>query len=355
MTPHSLERWPIAGRTSFRGVDLAQVTVVTLKVTCQTKGDFSTKFLNEFPNGGFFVPTRLRAKVGEPVMLSLRIGSRSAPVLLRAFVRWIQRGKVSPKLRAGVAVEFLPSEARRRDHLLALANADGSTSSTRRHLRIPMDHPIRWTVRGAAQDRPGLLHDIGVGGARIYTKEWVAERSETFVTIFPPGAAAAMSIQARVAWPEPGVGFGVAWRARDRGGARRIKELVRRLEQLTRAHESHFATWDVHSGPAVVHSPPPPSPAPSARLARKDENGSGSSQVAKATVVERASGEWQEFNQERSYQIRDYRHGNLGDDEPPALRAAAGASGLFEVRGVGSDVSPEGGRLRAASSGRQGT
>jgi hypothetical protein len=44
-----------------------------------------------------------------------------------------------------------------------------------------------------------------------------------------------MPLQARVAWKgHPGGehGFGVEWKARDAGGTRRIKELVRRIEAM---------------------------------------------------------------------------------------------------------------------------
>ena len=51
--------------------------------------------------------------------------------------------------------------------------------------------------------------------------------------VSPPGAEVAMPLSARVAWKgHPGGehGFGVEWKARDAGGTRRIKELVRRIE-----------------------------------------------------------------------------------------------------------------------------
>ena len=173
-------------------------------------------------------------------MVSLRIGSRATPVMLRASVRWSRRGKITPKVRAGVAVEFLPSEARGRDHLLSIAQRDGSVTSARRHQRLPIDLPIRWSVRGSSQEHRGLLQDISVGGASIRTADPVeGEGTDLFLTVVPPGAEVAMEVSARVAWASPGMGFGLAWRARDGGGSRRIKELVRRMEQLTEDRETH--------------------------------------------------------------------------------------------------------------------
>jgi Tfp pilus assembly protein PilZ len=216
--------------------------VITLKVICPTSGDFSARYMAEFPNGGFFIPTRLSPKPGEAVMVSLRIGSRATPVMLRASVRWSRRGKIVPKVRAGVAVEFLASEANGRDHLLAIAQRDSSVTSARRHQRLPIDLPIRWSVRGSSQEHRGLLQDISIGGASIRTALPVeSEGTDIFLTVVPPGAEVAMEVSARIAWMSPGVGFGLAWRARDGGGSRRIKELVRRMEQLTEDRDSHDA------------------------------------------------------------------------------------------------------------------
>lgn len=303
--------------------------MVTLKVVCPTKRDFAEKFLDQFPNGGFFVPTRVRPNLGDPVMVSVRIGSRATPVFLRASVRGIQRGKRTPKVRAGVSVEFLPSEARGRDHLLSIARPEIAGTSARRHLRVPVDLPIRWSVRGKGEERAGLLHDISSGGARIRTKDWIAERSDAVVTIFPPGAAGPMEMLARVAWTEPGTCFGVSWRVRDRGGARRIKELVRRLEQLTNERESHYAIADAHPLPTST-----PVGLPSSTSTDK-----GASPVGPPPDAGQVSPEWQEFNRERSYRVRDY-----AQVEMDASRAAnpltppAGTLVRFEARGLGRDL-----------------
>jgi len=243
--------------SNFTTTDRTTVTqrtaLLTLKVICPTSEDFSARYLAEFPNGGFFIPTRLAPRPGEPVMLSLRIGSRATPVMLRAVVRWIRRGKIMPKVRAGVAVEFLPSEARGRDHLLSIAQHDASVTSARRHQRIPIDLPIRWSVRGSSRERQGVLQDISIGGASIRTCEPMeGDCTDVFLTVVPPGAAVAMEVSARVAWAASGVGFGLAWRARDGGGIRRIKELVRRMEQLTEDRKSHDAL------PEIMNSVPSP-------------------------------------------------------------------------------------------------
>lgn len=79
---------------------------------------------------------------------------------------------------------------------------------------------------------PGTLRDIGRGGAFVSTFCAVALNADVIVELPSPGAVVAMDVIGRVVWTgSDGVraGFGVEWRARDAGGSRRIRELVRRL------------------------------------------------------------------------------------------------------------------------------
>jgi len=67
----------------------------------------------------------------------------------------------------------------------------------------------------------------------VMTREPLPADGDVVLKVSPPGAEVAMPLSARVAWKgHPGGenGFGVEWKARDAGGTRRIKELVRRIE-----------------------------------------------------------------------------------------------------------------------------
>jgi hypothetical protein len=64
------------------------------------------------------------------------------------------------------------------------------------------------------------------------------------VEIAPPGAEVPMAFTARVAWTGKSgedSGFGIEWRARDAGGGRRIRELVRRLTNRHSANNQERA------------------------------------------------------------------------------------------------------------------
>ena len=208
-----------------------------LKALCRTEQDFLNLYLSDLGNGGLFIATRKSLSIGEPVVVAVRLGPRRNPVLLRGLVAWRRPGKHRTKTKAGIGVEFLPSEAQKRDYLLAVARGEGGANSARRHQRLPVNLPVVWQVNGSLHDNPGVLRDIGRGGAFIRTEQPIRVEMDVVLKVAPPGAEVAMPVSARIAWVVPigessEPGFGVAWRARDAGGGRRIKELVRRMERL---------------------------------------------------------------------------------------------------------------------------
>ena len=207
-----------------------------LKAHFRSEASLLEQYLSDLPSGGLFIPTRQPASVGEPVVVSIRLGPRRSPLLLRGVVAWRRAGKHSTKTKAGIGVEFLPSESQKREYLLAVARGDLEEMSARRHQRLPIDLPVQWQIPGTLHENPGVLRDIGRGGAFVMTGELVIRETDVVLKVAPPGAEVATPVTARIAWVARGEslepGFGVAWKARDAGGNRRIKELVRRMERL---------------------------------------------------------------------------------------------------------------------------
>ena len=196
---------------------------------------FLERYLSELGNGGLFFPTRRPLAIGEVVVVAIRLGRRRSPTLIRGQVVWRRPGKHSTKIKAGIGIEFLATETQARDYLLAVARGDSAEMVARRHQRLPVELPILWQVPGALQDNTGVLRDIGRGGAFVKTanEQPLPAEGDVVLKVSPPGAEVAMPLSARVAWKgHPGGehGFGVEWKARDAGGTRRIKELVRRIE-----------------------------------------------------------------------------------------------------------------------------
>jgi Tfp pilus assembly protein PilZ len=206
----------------------------------ETVEEFVVKNVREFHaayqpsggNGGVFCPTRSKLQVGDLVSVKVRLGRRQPPMVVYGHVAWRRPGRHLLKIRAGIGVEFRPGEQVKCEYLLEMARSGANVRTRRRHERIPVDLSITWRPLGSNEGLQGKLCDVGRGGAFVLSKATVPYESQVVLEIAPPGAEVPMSFIGRVAWTgktgEENV-FGIEWRARDAGGGRRIKELVRRL------------------------------------------------------------------------------------------------------------------------------
>jgi len=197
--------------------------------------EFLTGFQPSGGNGGVFCPTRRNVPVGETVAVKVRLGRRKPPMVVYGQVAWRRPGRHILKIRAGIGVEFLASERAKWEFLLDLAQTGTSAHSRRRHERVPVDLPISWRLVGSLEAFSGHLRDVGRGGAFVLSPATVAIQERVVLEIAPPGAEVPMAFIGCVAWTgKSGTEnvFGISWRARDAGGGRRIKEMVRRLTGL---------------------------------------------------------------------------------------------------------------------------
>lgn len=204
--------------------------------------DLLARHLDQRENGGIFLPTRRIVEPGEPVLVDIRLAELRDHLLLRGVVVERQRGRRNDNVRAGLYIEFLSSEAERRNHLLALARGEAQPATAkRRHRRLPIEIRVDWRVPHHTERHISLCDDIGIGGAFLRTREQPAEGTPVVIELRPPGANTPQAIEGRVAWVRdtPGQeGVGVEFRCRDIGGMRRLRELVRRIErhEVTQLH-----------------------------------------------------------------------------------------------------------------------
>jgi type IV pilus assembly protein PilZ len=200
-----------------------------LRVSYPTSSGFLDAY---FPNGalgGVLVETDADLPLGDEVALEIRFESGpKRPFHARVRVAWRRlRGKGS--LRAGVGLEFLPTEREARDALLSFARGGEITVPDRDHERIPADLKVLVrTPQGARVDRSG---DISEGGLFIRTPDMLPVGEALDMTIRPRFALRGIVLAGRVIWHRGGrePGMGVQFLFENEEQRRRVERLVSRL------------------------------------------------------------------------------------------------------------------------------
>jgi Tfp pilus assembly protein PilZ len=196
--------------------------------------EFLEHYEGAFPYGGLFHPTRKVIATGELVVIDVRMPSLRDYTLIRGMVAWHRRARRSDGTRAGLGIEFLASERATRDYLLSVARGDNDPQAQRRHRRLPTEIRVDWRLPNQSDRRASVVGDIGAGGLFLRTNEPPPAGASLLLEMVPPGALTPQTIEGRVVWirETPGSeGAGVEFRCRDIGGMRRLRELVRRIEQ----------------------------------------------------------------------------------------------------------------------------
>ncbi len=184
--------------------------------------------------GGVFYPTRESIPVGTPLLLEVRFPELKNRSVLQGQVAWRRPGRHSQKIRAGIGIVILATEAQKRDYVLGVARGQQQEHSGRRHRRLPIALPVSWRVPQSKGVFDSVIGDIAPGGAFVRTSLPVEAGADVVLDIRAPGAEQPLSIAGRVVWSaldRADSGFGIEFRWRDAGGARRLKELVRRIER----------------------------------------------------------------------------------------------------------------------------
>jgi uncharacterized protein (TIGR02266 family) len=209
-----------------------------LKARYKSASDLLAAVQGDLAGGGLFIATREVRQAGEPVLVEVRFPQLQDRILLRGVVAWRRPGRAKER-QGGVAVEFAAEERHKVEFMLSVARGETQPRiSARNHRRLPVSMPVEWRVKEARAKFSSTTLDIGPGGAFIRTDEVYPVGTPLVLELTPPGAAAPLDIEARVAWLRKDAGnegLGIEFRCRDTGGLRRLKELIRRLEQATAA------------------------------------------------------------------------------------------------------------------------
>lgn len=195
--------------------------------------DFLNSYAGNMPHGGLFVATTAPLEPGSDVMIELACDGLPNKVLIRGTVRSWRPALPRLRIRAGAIVEFLAEDEGKRDFILKALGGTIAMPPKRRHTRMPVHLPVEYRVRDTSPILSGVLTEISAGGALIATEPQPLPPlgSELIIMMVPPGGAAAMEILGKVSYHAGASGAGLKFSFRDGGGARRLRELIRRLRQ----------------------------------------------------------------------------------------------------------------------------
>jgi uncharacterized protein (TIGR02266 family) len=200
-----------------------------LKVRFRTNNEFAEAYQADLGGGGLFCPTTTELRAGTPVICELSVPALPNKVLIRGVVRAWRPALPRLRVRAGATVEFDKDESEKRDFIVSTVKGDRPAPPRRRHTRLPVELRVRWKPLGTADYREGSLGEISVGGALLTAEPKLEIGTELIIELTPPGAVSPLAIAGKVSYHSPTGAMGVKFQVRDGGGARRLRELVRRL------------------------------------------------------------------------------------------------------------------------------
>lgn len=179
--------------------------------------------------GTLFVPTTDRVGDGEQVLVEVTAPALPNKVVFRGAVHSWRPALPRLRVRAGASIYFADGEHHKRQFIDDALDGMRADVPRRRHDRFPVSVDVRYRVGAGIDLLEGQLTEISAGGAMLKTVTPIPLGEEVILELVPPGAAAPMTLACRVSYHTPSGGTGLRFVSRDGDGARRLRELVRRL------------------------------------------------------------------------------------------------------------------------------
>lgn len=179
--------------------------------------------------GTLFVPTTDRVGDGEEVLVEVTAPALPNKVVFKGAVHSWRPALPRLRVRAGASIHFADGEHHKRQFIDDALDGLRTDVPRRRHDRFPVTVGVRYRVGAAIDLLESTLNEISAGGAMLVTTTPIPLNEEVIIELVPPGAAAPMSLACRVSYHTPSGGTGLRFVSRDGDGARRLRELVRRL------------------------------------------------------------------------------------------------------------------------------
>ena len=189
-------------------------------------------YSREFPTGGLFAPTTSPLQAGDQLVVEVSCHGIPNKVLLRGTVHSWRPALPRMRIRAGAVVVFAPEEKDKRDFLLGMLAGSIKDAPRRRYTRIPVSQSVRYRIIDTSELVEATLCEVSMGGGLLRSAAPPPVGTELVLFLVPPGGAAAIEIEGTVSYLTADGGIGVRFSFRDGGGARRLRELIRRIRAL---------------------------------------------------------------------------------------------------------------------------
>jgi hypothetical protein len=203
--------------------------MVILKLRIKTADEWRELAPGESVAEPIFVPTTDELETGQSVIVEVASQLLPNKVLIRGTVQAWRPALPRMRVRAGATVELGSDEQAKLTFLNDVLSGQRTDVPRRRHLRLPVNVPVRYRLTNSPSFIDSAISEIGVGGALLTTPSPLPIDTELTVEVTPPGAAAPLAIAGRVSYHVPNGGSGLRFVSRDGDGDRRLRELIRRL------------------------------------------------------------------------------------------------------------------------------
>jgi len=199
-----------------------------LKTRFKTRDAFLAAFQKTPAPGAIFCATTQSLAKNEPAVVEIYFPGLPNRVLVRGSTVWWRRALPRQRVRAGCLVAFDDDEKDKVRFVLESADGGAEPRVRRRHARLPVRLPVRWSTAGSRVTAPTHIEEIGIGGALLVTEQRPPIGTEIVLDLLLPGAARTSALAARVTYVAP-TGVGLRFLYRDGGGSRRMREMIRRI------------------------------------------------------------------------------------------------------------------------------
>jgi Tfp pilus assembly protein PilZ len=163
----------------------------------RNRGAFLEQYFDRGALGGLFVPGELDVGIGDQVDVEVSFAEEQVRFHIRGQVRW-KRTEKRRALEAGVGIEFLETEQKTHDVLLAFAKGTDVHHKERAARRWGVQADVK--VKADGRVTAAVTDDLSEGGAFLLLDEPIAVGSALELKLKAPGALTGVSLDALVLW-----------------------------------------------------------------------------------------------------------------------------------------------------------